>query len=82
MRGVWGVMMLNLALKMLEGQLENGNFEEAPKSSDLNATVVLKSNAIPHWQTSGFVEYIKVGQKQGLSSAKEIHISFWDEGFG
>lgn len=47
------------------GPLDNGNFEEAPKSLDLNGTVVLKSNAIPHWETSGFVEYIKAGQKQG-----------------
>ncbi|KAK6158891.1 hypothetical protein DH2020_006205 [Rehmannia glutinosa] len=47
------------------GLLDNGNFELAPKPTNLNGTVVLKPNAIPKWQTSGFVEYIKAGQKQG-----------------
>lgn len=50
---------------VLAGLLENGNFEIAPKGSDLNGTVVLKPNAVPNWQISGFVEYIKAGQKQG-----------------
>ncbi|CAI9094496.1 OLC1v1030245C1 [Oldenlandia corymbosa var. corymbosa] len=45
--------------------MENGNFELAPKSSDLKGTVVLKQNAIPGWTVTGFVEYIKAGQKQG-----------------
>lgn len=47
------------------GPLENGNFEQAPKSSDMKGTVVLKPHAIPKWEISGFVEYIKAGQKQG-----------------
>ncbi|KAL6524166.1 hypothetical protein OROMI_031261 [Orobanche minor] len=54
-----------LAFGFRDGLLENGNFEHAPKLSDLNRTIVLKPNAIPEWQTSGFVEYIKAGQKQG-----------------
>lgn len=37
----------------------------APLASNLNGTIVLKPHAIPKWQTSGFVEYIKAGQKQG-----------------
>ncbi|XP_073042647.1 BIIDXI-like protein At5g11420 [Primulina eburnea] len=59
------VATCRFAFAFIDGPLENGNFEETPKCSDLNGTVVLKSNAIPHWETSGFVEYIKAGQKQG-----------------
>ncbi|XP_061376444.1 BIIDXI-like protein At5g11420 isoform X2 [Gastrolobium bilobum] len=44
----------------------NGNFELGPKPSDLKGTVVIGgSHAIPEWEISGFVEYIKSGQKQG-----------------
>ncbi|CAL2234674.1 unnamed protein product [Prunus armeniaca] len=45
--------------------LENGNFEEAPKPSDIRGTEVIGRYAIPKWEISGFVEYIKSGQKQG-----------------
>ncbi|KAL3650889.1 hypothetical protein CASFOL_007292 [Castilleja foliolosa] len=55
----------HLSFGFRDGLLDNGNFEEAPKTGDLNKTVVLKTTAIPKWQTSGFVEYIKAGQKQG-----------------
>lgn len=47
------------------GLLKNGNFEMPLSKGDLNGTVVLKHNAIPEWSISGFVEYIKAGQKQG-----------------
>ncbi|KAF2303875.1 hypothetical protein GH714_024025 [Hevea brasiliensis] len=47
------------------GLVKNGNFELGPKPSDLNGTQVKNPNAIPEWQISGFVEYIKSGQKQG-----------------
>ncbi|KAM7513236.1 hypothetical protein LguiB_012111 [Lonicera macranthoides] len=36
-----------------------------PKPSDLKGTEVLHRNAIPEWEISGFVEYIKAGHKQG-----------------
>ncbi|CAA0810641.1 Protein of unknown function- DUF642 [Striga hermonthica] len=55
----------HLAFGIRDGLLDNGNFELAPKASDLNKTVLLRPDAIPKWQTSGFVEYIKAGQKQG-----------------
>ncbi|OEL17136.1 hypothetical protein BAE44_0021844 [Dichanthelium oligosanthes] len=45
--------------------LPNGNFEEAPPKSQLNGTRVMGRYAIPHWEISGFVEYIGSGQKQG-----------------
>ncbi|KAL5575655.1 hypothetical protein UlMin_017354 [Ulmus minor] len=45
--------------------LPNGNFEYGPKPSQLKGTLVTSHNAIPNWEISGFVEYIKSGQKQG-----------------
>ncbi|KAH6783706.1 transmembrane protein [Perilla frutescens var. hirtella] len=59
------VATCHLASAFRDGLLDNGNFELAPSASDLNGTIVLKPHAIPKWQTSGFVEYIKAGQKQG-----------------
>ncbi|KAK6927492.1 protein of unknown function DUF642 [Dillenia turbinata] len=47
------------------GLVPNGNFEQGPKPIDLNGTVVKGKYAIPRWEISGFVEYIKAGQKQG-----------------
>jgi len=48
------------------GLVANGNFELGPKASDLKGTVVVGgSKSIPEWEISGFVEYIKSGQKQG-----------------
>ena len=47
------------------GLLPNGNFERGPAPSQLRGTRVLGSSAIPSWQTSGFVEYIPSGKKQG-----------------
>ncbi|XP_028799148.1 uncharacterized protein LOC114754536 [Neltuma alba] len=49
-----------------DGLVANGNFELGPKASDMNGTVVTGgSRAIPEWEISGLVEYIKSGQKQG-----------------
>ncbi|GKV35619.1 hypothetical protein SLEP1_g43867 [Rubroshorea leprosula] len=54
--------MLDMLYKCL---LPNGNFEKGPKPSELKGTKVMNRNAIPNWEISGFVEYIKSGQKQG-----------------
>ncbi|XP_054789185.1 protein DUF642 L-GALACTONO-1,4-LACTONE-RESPONSIVE GENE 2-like isoform X2 [Prosopis cineraria] len=49
-----------------DGLLANGNFEQGPKPSDMNGTVVIGgSRAIPEWEISGFVEYIESGHRQG-----------------
>ncbi|PAN38867.1 hypothetical protein PAHAL_7G203100 [Panicum hallii] len=48
-----------------DGLLPNGNFEQAPPKSQLHGTRVMGRYAIPHWEISGFVEYIGSGQKQG-----------------
>jgi len=45
--------------------LPNGNFEQVPPKSQLNGTRLMGRYAIPHWEISGFVEYIGSGQKQG-----------------
>lgn len=47
------------------GLLPNGNFELGPKPSDMKGTVVTGKYGIPEWEISGYVEYIKSGQKQG-----------------
>ncbi|XAR70943.1 hypothetical protein NMG60_11027991 [Bertholletia excelsa] len=55
----------HVALSFTDGLLPNGNFERGPNPADMKGTVVLRHNAIPEWEISGFVEYIKAGQKQG-----------------
>ncbi|KAL3824318.1 hypothetical protein ACJIZ3_020347 [Penstemon smallii] len=56
---------LNVALSLLDGPLPNGNFEYGPKPSQMQGTKVTDPKAIPNWEISGFVEYIKSGHKQG-----------------
>ena len=47
------------------GLLPNGNFEQPPDRSQMNGTRVTGRYAIPCWEISGFVEYIRSGQQQG-----------------
>ncbi|KAK4798480.1 hypothetical protein SAY86_030806 [Trapa natans] len=49
----------------MDGLLPNGNFEYGPKPTQMKGTVVIGKYAIPRWEISGFVEYIRAGQKQG-----------------
>lgn len=56
---------LHLAAAITDGLLPNGNFEKGPSPSQMKGTAVIAHNAIPSWEISGFVEYIKAGQKQG-----------------
>ncbi|GJY88958.1 galactose-binding domain-like protein [Tanacetum coccineum] len=49
----------------LEGLLPNGNFEEAPKATDIKKTVLIGKNALPKWEISGLVEYIHGGPQPG-----------------
>ncbi|XP_010421395.1 PREDICTED: uncharacterized protein LOC104706866 [Camelina sativa] len=48
-----------------DGILPNGDFELGPKPSDMKGTEVVNKLAIPNWEVTGFVEYIKSGHKQG-----------------
>ncbi|KAL3840941.1 hypothetical protein ACJIZ3_025532 [Penstemon smallii] len=57
--------ILHIASSLSDGLLPNGNFENGPKPSQLKGTKVTDPHAIPFWEISGFVEYIKSGQKQG-----------------
>ncbi|GAA0170988.1 hypothetical protein LIER_25132 [Lithospermum erythrorhizon] len=57
--------MLIIRVPLVAGLLKNGNFELAPKPADMKGTVLLHPNALPEWKSTGFVEYIKAGQKQG-----------------
>ncbi|RDX89851.1 hypothetical protein CR513_28364, partial [Mucuna pruriens] len=56
----------HVAFSFTDGSVANGEFEFGPKPRDMNGTVVTGGpHAIPEWEISGFVEYIKSGQKQG-----------------
>ncbi|XP_078430018.1 protein TEEBE-like [Wolffia australiana] len=48
-----------------EGLLRNGNFEMAPKPTQLNKTVILGSRALPGWTIRGLVEYVSGGPQPG-----------------
>ncbi|CAL0322013.1 unnamed protein product [Lupinus luteus] len=52
-------------LSITDGLLPNGDFEHGPKPSQLKGSEVVGKDAIPNWTVTGFVEYIKSGQKQG-----------------
>ncbi|TMW85273.1 hypothetical protein EJD97_023399 [Solanum chilense] len=56
---------LQIGSSLIDGLLPNGNFEQGPKSSQMKNTRVIDPHAIPHWELSGYVEYIKSGQMQG-----------------
>ncbi|GAA0142165.1 hypothetical protein LIER_03125 [Lithospermum erythrorhizon] len=57
--------LFHVTLSLIDGLLPNGNFERGPKASDLKGTKVINPHAIPNWKLTGFVEYIRAGQKQG-----------------
>ncbi|XP_010539514.1 PREDICTED: uncharacterized protein LOC104813570 [Tarenaya hassleriana] len=54
-----------VSVPIRDGLLPNGNFELGPKSSQLKGVLVTDRAAIPKWEISGYVEYIKAGQTQG-----------------
>ncbi|XP_061996774.1 protein TEEBE [Rosa rugosa] len=65
-----------VAPRPLEGLLDNGNFEEPPKRSNLKKTVLIGKNALPKWEINGFVEYISGGPQPGgmyFSVAHGVH---------
>ncbi|KAJ0231866.1 hypothetical protein HA466_0297130 [Hirschfeldia incana] len=53
-----------MSVPISDGLLPNGNFEIGPKPSQLKGSVVKERTAVPNWDMTGFVEYIKAGQKQ------------------
>ncbi|XP_022734073.1 uncharacterized protein LOC111287665 [Durio zibethinus] len=64
-RGVRPFGSAKIATKPFEGYLENGNFEEKPKPTDIKKTVLLGEHALPKWIIKGLVEYITGGPQPG-----------------
>ncbi|XP_021281305.1 uncharacterized protein LOC110414438 [Herrania umbratica] len=64
-RGVRPYGSTKIAAKPFEGYLENGNFEEQPKPTDIKKTVLQGKYALPKWTISGLVEYITGGPQPG-----------------
>jgi len=62
---VFAICHSSLAFKIVDGLLPNGNFEIGPKPKDLKGSEVINPHGIQSWEITGFVEYIKSGQKQG-----------------
>ncbi|CAL1361534.1 unnamed protein product [Linum trigynum] len=53
------------AKKHLDGFLNNGNFEESPKPSNMKKTVIKGTRSLPGWETKGLVEFIAGGPQPG-----------------
>ncbi|KAJ0042634.1 hypothetical protein Pint_17897 [Pistacia integerrima] len=51
--------------KYLDGLLPNGDFEQGPKKSNLNKTVIIGKYSLPKWEIEGLVEYISGGPQPG-----------------
>ncbi|KAE8718603.1 zinc-metallopeptidase, peroxisomal-like isoform X1 [Hibiscus syriacus] len=49
----------------LEGFLNNGNFEQAPKKEKLNKTVIVGKHSLPGWEIQGLVEFVSGGPQPG-----------------
>ncbi|KAL3755302.1 hypothetical protein ACJRO7_002365 [Eucalyptus globulus] len=49
----------------LDGLLPNGDFEEAPKPSDLKKTVIVGKHSLPKWEIDGLVEFVSGGPQPG-----------------
>ncbi|XP_059309272.1 protein DUF642 L-GALACTONO-1,4-LACTONE-RESPONSIVE GENE 2-like [Lycium ferocissimum] len=50
---------------VLNDILENGDFEEGPKPSDLKKTVIIGKYSLPEWEISGIVEWVSAGPQPG-----------------
>lgn len=57
--------LFNLLICLYLGLLANGNFEEGPKASDLQKTVLIGRYSLPKWEISGVVEYVSGGPQPG-----------------
>ncbi|OMO71440.1 hypothetical protein COLO4_28249 [Corchorus olitorius] len=49
----------------LDGFLNNGNFEQAPKKENLNKTVIIGKYSLPGWEIDGLVEFVSGGPQPG-----------------
>ncbi|KAI3507558.1 hypothetical protein L1887_22546 [Cichorium endivia] len=55
----------NAHTSFLDGLLANGNFEQGPKPSDIQKTVLIGRYSLPKWEISGLVEYVSGGPQPG-----------------
>lgn len=69
-------VIISLICLSSSGLLNNGNFEEPPKPTNLKKTVLIGKYALPKWEINGFVEYISGGPQPGgmyFSVAHGVH---------
>lgn len=52
-------------LSSFTGLLQNGNFEQGPKASNLKKTVIIGKYSLPKWVINGIVEYVSGGPQPG-----------------
>ncbi|KAJ6741802.1 F17A17.37 PROTEIN [Salix viminalis] len=61
---------------LLDGLVENGDFEEAPAKSNLKKTVIIGKYSLPRWEIDGLVEYVSGGPQPGgffLAIPRGVH---------
>ncbi|KAJ6921852.1 hypothetical protein NC652_015715 [Populus alba x Populus x berolinensis] len=61
---------------LLDGLVENGDFEEAPAKSNLKKTVIIGKYSLPKWEINGLVEYVSGGPQPGgfyLAIPRGVH---------
>ncbi|CAN4107208.1 unnamed protein product [Withania somnifera] len=49
----------------LDDLLENGDFEQGPKPSNMKKTVIIGKYSLPKWEISGIVEWVSGGLQEG-----------------
>lgn len=49
----------------LDGFMDNGNFEQAPKPENLKKTVIVGKYSLPGWEIEGLVEFVSGGPQPG-----------------
>ncbi|KAJ0021001.1 hypothetical protein Pint_32354 [Pistacia integerrima] len=60
------LLTTSLVLNILTVRLlPNGDFEQGPKKSNLNKTVIIGKYSLPKWEIEGLVEYISGGPQPG-----------------
>ncbi|CAK7342592.1 unnamed protein product [Dovyalis caffra] len=61
---------------LLDGLLENGNFELAPAKSNLKKRTIIGKYSLPKWEINGTVEYVSGGPQPGsfyLAIPRGVH---------
>ncbi|KMT15023.1 hypothetical protein BVRB_3g061490 isoform A [Beta vulgaris subsp. vulgaris] len=59
-----------------DGFFPNGNFEQGPKPSNMQKTVIIGKNSLPMWEINGLVEFISGGPQPGgfyFNVPRDVH---------